>query len=90
MSRNQRKSGIKLIINNRITGRRKRMSIRKKLAQSSLKSFCNQTMICKMPCRNKKPFKILTRDAKVICPYSFELKNIIITEQLELFSDTDD
>lgn len=90
MNRSRGKSGRELIINNRVTGSRKRMSIRKKLAQSFLEGFCNQAMICKRPCRNKKPFKILTRDAKVICPYNFELKNIIITEQLELFSDTDE
>jgi len=90
MNKSRGKSGKELIINNRVTDGKRRMSIRKKLAQSSLEGFCNQAMTCNRPCRNKKPFKILTRDAKVICPYSFELKNIIITEQLELFSDTDD
>jgi len=64
------------------------IAVGKKLAKSSLFGFCSEAYTCKRSCRDKKVVKLVTRDGKIICPYTLDFKDIIYIEQLQLLPDT--
>jgi len=65
-------------------------SVYKKSRHLSLNVFCNKAWTCSGHCKYKNSIKVATRDAKIVCPYSYELNDVIIVEQLKLFPTTDD